>query len=333
MNKFIMLVGLPGSGKDTWMENFIKNEENKYVVLSSDNIREELYGDAAEQGDPQKVFSLMHKRLKYAINRGENIIYNATNITSKNRRQAMSLIKDNKDYMRYAIIIATPYKQCLLNNKERAENGGRFVPEEVVKRMYYSYEPPHYFEGFNKIEVYYPFIKPYLNISEELKRLKKVPHDNPHHSFSIGTHMDAAAKKCKKDIKSKKFSLGLDENDNYKDYYNDTLIKVLSMHDIGKEKTKAFTNYKNEPTEIAHYYNHQNVGAYEYMFYMNDIKGYNPIKDIFDCNVAAGICYHMKPFEWKKGNTEKLRDKYKQLWGFRLFNLIEAVHKYDTEAH
>jgi hypothetical protein len=34
-------------------------------------------------------------------------------------------------------------------------------------------------------------------------------------------------------------------------------------HDIGKEATKAFFDMKGNATEIAHYYNHQNVSSYE----------------------------------------------------------------------
>ena len=43
MTEFIMLVGLPASGKSTYAE---KLKEKEYHIHSSDSIREELTGDA-----------------------------------------------------------------------------------------------------------------------------------------------------------------------------------------------------------------------------------------------------------------------------------------------
>jgi predicted kinase len=323
-----MLIGLPASGKDTWIKQFIKNNTEKFNVYSSDDIREELYGDAATQGDSAEVFKIMRERATKSIRRGENTIYNATNIKVKDRRAIMNEINKFKDVMCYAIIIGTTYEQCLKNNAKRANNGGREVPESIINRMYKSFEPPHYFEGFNKIEVVYPFIKPFLNYKDLAKQLKKVPHDNPHHNYSVGSHIAAAAKNCEKDIKKKKFTLGLDDNDEYKSYYDSILPKVLWMHDLGKGKAKTFYNYKGKLDTIAHYYNHENIGAYDYMFYLVGTDEYNPLKPNYDCNIAAAICYHMRPYGWKE---EKTKEKYKKLWGFRLYNLVMAVHKYDIE--
>ena len=50
---FIMMVGLPYSGKDYYIEH---NKHPDDIVVSSDEIREELYGDASVQTAPQKVF-------------------------------------------------------------------------------------------------------------------------------------------------------------------------------------------------------------------------------------------------------------------------------------
>lgn len=319
-----MLIGLPGSGKDTWLKQFIRNSDEPFEIVSSDDIRQELYGSAAEQGDPKEIFGLVNKRIKSYLIRNKNIIYNATNIKVKDRRGIMELVKPHKDIMKYAIIIGTTYEQCLINNKNRAKNGGRFVPEQVIKRMYYNYEPPHYFEGFNKIEVVYPFIKPYITPSDILKRLRKIPHDNPHHRLSIGTHIKATAKAAEKDIKKGLFIL--DENDEYRQYYTSLIPKVLWLHDLGKEKTKVFEDKKGNPTEIAHYWGHSNVGAYDYMFYVNKNE-YNPFKPTYDPNIAAAICYHDKPYQWTK---QKTFDKYKKLWGNRLYNLILKIHYYDS---
>ena len=318
-----MVIGLPASGKDTYIKKLIANSEENFAHLSSDKIREELYGDENIQGSPQEVFSIMNKRVKNNLAQGNNIIYNATNINSKNRRNILSEVKKHKDYLCYGVIIGTTFEQCLKNNEERSKKGGRYVPPEAIKKMYYSFEPPHTFEGFNKIEVYFPFISPYRDYKKEIKELKKIPHDcEPYHSYTIGVHINRAAKMAKEDIKKGKLdSLFFDKQ---ADYYKSILPTILFMHDLGKKETKTF-----DKNGKAHYYSHENVGAYNYMFYLNSNEEYDMAKYRYDYNIAAAIAYHMRPFQWKE---EKTKEKYKKLWGFRLYNLIKAVHIYDLKS-
>lgn len=323
MNKFIMVIGLPASGKDTYIKKLIANSEENFVHLSSDKIREELYGSEEIQGNPKEVFSIMNKRVMTNLAIGNNIIYNATNICSKNRRNVLKEVKKYKDYMSYAVIIGTTFEQCLKNNEDRKNNGGRYIPPEVIKKMYYSFEPPHPFEGFNKIEVYYPFIPPYRDYKQEIKELKKVPHDcEPFHSYNIGVHINRAAKMAKEDIKKGKlnnmFSSGL------ADYYKSIIPTILFLHDLGKKETKVINSNGQ-----AHYYNHENVGAYNYMFYLFDDNDLKNNRNRYDYNIAAAIAYHMRPFNMVK---EKTKEKYKKLWGNDFYNLIKAVHIYDLKS-
>ena len=71
--KLIILVGIPGSGKTTYANNYMVLNSNT-IHLSSDAIRKELYGDENIQGDPAEVFSLMQKRAVEALNDGYNVI-------------------------------------------------------------------------------------------------------------------------------------------------------------------------------------------------------------------------------------------------------------------
>jgi predicted kinase len=318
------MVGLPASGKDYWIQDFLKYSKEKYTVLSSDKIREELYGDEATQGNPNEVFNLLHKRLKQSLLRGENVIYNATNTRVKNRKPALDIVKSFKDYIIYAEIMATTLQQCYHNNERRE----RQVPQGVIKNMYMNWEPPHYFEGFNRIEINYPFIKPYIQYSDSLKEMKKISHDNPWHEFSIGTHISIAAKNCKKDLKSNKIYV-LGKENPLEDYYRNVLLWGIKLHDIGKPLTKEFKDSKGNPSEVAHFYHHENVGAYQYMFYLCEKDYYDLFHPEYDSNIAAAIAYHMRPFNWKEPKTA---EKYKNLWGYKLFNVINLLHYYDEAA-
>ena len=92
MPKFIMLVGLPAAGKDTWAREYIKKHPNT-VIHSSDDIREELYGDASCQNNPEKVFEIMAARTIKSLQEGKDVIYNATNLKYKKRKE------ENKCYL------------------------------------------------------------------------------------------------------------------------------------------------------------------------------------------------------------------------------------------
>ena len=48
-----LLIGLPGSGKTTYAKNYAQKYINDVVHLSSDKIRQELYGDETIQGNPE----------------------------------------------------------------------------------------------------------------------------------------------------------------------------------------------------------------------------------------------------------------------------------------
>lgn len=112
----VMMVGLPASGKSTIAYNLAK--ENNYIVFSSDALREELYLDINDQTHNHELFVELHKRIKTALKEGNNVIYDACNLSSKRRvafLQELNRIHCRKE----CIIAATPYEQCLRNNASR----------------------------------------------------------------------------------------------------------------------------------------------------------------------------------------------------------------------
>ena len=100
---FIMMVGLPYSGKDYYIEH---NKHPDDIVVSSDEIREELYGDASVQTAPQKVFLKMRKRTLEGLATGKTVWYNATNLSMKHR---VALLRDIR--AKYGNSIET---QCII---------------------------------------------------------------------------------------------------------------------------------------------------------------------------------------------------------------------------
>ena len=81
MNKLVMLVGLPGSGKSTYAG---KLKKEGVIIHSSDRVREEL-GDVNDQSKNEEVFRILHKRIKDDLKSGKSVAYDATNLNRKRR--------------------------------------------------------------------------------------------------------------------------------------------------------------------------------------------------------------------------------------------------------
>ena len=321
MNKpsFIMMVGLPGSGKSTYAKT-LTLDGKPYIIHSSDKLREELYGDAAIQGDNNKLFAELHKRIKEDLRCGENVVYDATNIKKKNRIAFLREIEDvpcHKD----CIVMATEYKACVYNNEHRE----RKVPPEVIRRMFLKYQPPHESEGFREIIYVFTYLtsdnrlvetppNDDCTLSKFFKIANNFNQENSHHTFSLGKHCTETGKY----IQDKK------PNDFW-------LLMAALLHDVGKLDTKTKFNSRGVEDGEYHYYNHNCAGSYSSMFYFNNIERvWNKPCPMSD--VTNYIYYHMHPYlAWKQSERAKERDK--KLLGDKMFNDIMLLHEADLAAH
>ena len=304
----VCMVGLPASGKSTIAYNLAM--ENNYIVFSSDALREELYLDINDQTHNHELFVELHKRIKTALKEGNNVIYDACNLSSKRRvafLQELNRIPCRKE----CIIAATPYEQCLRNNANR----DRHVPDYVIERMYKSFDTPYYYEGFDRISIEYwngSCNGSLLPMSWALD-YQTYNQDNPHHKLTLGAH-------C---MEAMYWLYG-------SDWFNhdsiSTIMKAALIHDCGKPFCKTFKNGKGEVIDIAHYYGHEHVGAYDSLFFTY-VAGINPLF------VSALISNHMKPWVWEKDNNEKMYNKYLKLWGDYFMQCVMILHEEDKAAH
>lgn len=257
--KLIILCGIPGCGKTSYGQKWV--EENSGLLLSSDAIRKELYGDESTQGNPHEVFSLMQKRAVEALNNGSNVVYDATNITRKDRSGIVAACP--KFVKIECHIIWTSIETCINRDKER----GRTVGQAVIDKMLKRFQPPYYDEGIDDIRVIVPEKFNYDKYMAEIVTNLKIPHDNPHHSTGVAEH-------C---IEAYEYSLT-------KLNCSDDVKAAAWLHDIGKPYTKAFIDSKGNECEDAHYYSHHNVGSW---------MSYGVCKKPY---VAWLIGNHMEPF-------------------------------------
>lgn len=310
MSELIYLVGLPASGKSTYAKE-LKNKG--YNIHSSDSIREELYGDENTQGDPKEVFNVLHKRVIGDLKSGKNCVYDATGISSKRRMAFLNTIS-HIDCKKICILFATPYEVCLKRNKNRE----RKVPEEVIKRMYKNFNTPYYYEGWDKVKIVWSdFNRNHYCYFDYPDIYSEYDQHNSHHELSLGEHMLVAHK------------LSIDFNNVY-------IEEAALLHDIGKPFTATFFDAKGNPSSDCHYYNHENVSAYDSLFILKDSNNYfyESSEDYFEDTDILYICslinLHMKPYTWKE---EKTKEKYKKLLGEEMYEDLMNLHYCDVNAH
>lgn len=144
-----MLAGVPGAGKSTAAKRL---ESQGVVWLTSDGIREELYGSEEVQGSPSEVFGLMKERTRAALLAGQDVVYDACNLRGRYRRQFLEEDLAGISCTRVCLAVETPLEVCLQRNAARE----RHVPEHVIRRMANSWERPAYKEGWDLVLVFTP---------------------------------------------------------------------------------------------------------------------------------------------------------------------------------
>lgn len=307
MNKFTMLVGVAGCGKSTFAE---KLAQMGAIIVSTDAIRGELWGDENEQKDPQKVFQEAHRRIKKGLLDGEWVVFDATNLSARRREGFLKQIQHINCEKECVVIITPP--QVI---KERMKNRERKVPNEVIEKQLRSFQCPLEYEGWHNIHILWDNTCLEEKAGKYIELCDKIKNDNHNHSTeTVGDHIDMAL-----------LHLGVNYSCGH-DVDIELLTEAIRYHDIGKPFTKVFTNSKGEPTKEAHYYGHQNYSAYIYLMthpeiYFNEVRNYKRII------VANLIQFHMEHFFRSPENLEKF---YKKTG---LGAELDIIHKCDMAAH
>lgn len=146
-----MLVGVPGSGKSTWVANQNFDMGNT-VILSTDNyIEREAKGYGSTYSEMfDRLIPLANKEmedhLKYALDGCHDIVWDQTNTTAKLRRQKLSKLRG---YKKVAVVFPTP---DIEEHQRRLDSRpDKVIPFEVIMRMKRDLQVPTVEEGFDEV--------------------------------------------------------------------------------------------------------------------------------------------------------------------------------------
>ncbi|MDA8234660.1 MAG: ATP-binding protein [Clostridia bacterium] len=135
-----IMCGLPGSGKSTYAREL----PGRYV--STDEIREFVTGDARNIYHDDLVFTMAREMVKQFLKGGEDVVYDATNLTRADRKKAAKWAGDRPVRV---VWVDCPLELALERNRERE----RQVPEEVIRRMAKRFQIPNEEEGYEIINI------------------------------------------------------------------------------------------------------------------------------------------------------------------------------------
>lgn len=232
MNRLVVMMGYPGSGKSTYAKNF-KDDLNNCIYLSSDLIREELFG-FRDQTRNDEVFKTLHQRIREYAHQGD-CIYDATSLTRKTRINIVNKFKNL--YELELIFVVRPIWEIIEANNTRTEV--ERLPQDQLIKMLTRFDLPTYDEGWDHINIY-------LNTDNkecfDIDRLEDINHDNPYHNETIKEHIKLVN------------SLAQATN-------NKLLINIAKYHDLGKFYTKVFKESKG----YSQYIGHEIVSSYIYL--------------------------------------------------------------------
>ena len=139
--KITITVGLPGSGKSTYLARLGVN------AISSDEIRRLIADDPHDQTMNARIFATVRYLVRQRMASGREITYvDATHLTPWERKPYVRLAQRHGCTLE-AIFFDVPAEVCIARNRSR----DRIVPEEAIREMARRLVPPSESEGFTSV--------------------------------------------------------------------------------------------------------------------------------------------------------------------------------------
>jgi predicted kinase len=152
MAKCYILIGVPGSGKSTWIHQQNFDWSNTVVASTDDYVdaealrQEKTYSEIFKDTMPDAV-AYMAKNVVDAVKEGKDIIWDQTSVTVPSRAKKFRMLPANYDVI--AVVFKTPDEAELA--RRLASRPGKEIPKYVMESMKANWQVPTKAEGFGSI--------------------------------------------------------------------------------------------------------------------------------------------------------------------------------------
>jgi len=127
--KITIGIGLPGSGKTTILRPFARN--NGHVYISSDEIRAELTGNAADQSKNKEVWQKVYQRTEKALSEGRSLVIDAPFANQLQRRDYIKFAREHGADKIQGVLFNAPFEIANKRNKSR----DRIVADHIMEKL------------------------------------------------------------------------------------------------------------------------------------------------------------------------------------------------------
>ncbi|WP_103106431.1 AAA family ATPase [Brevibacillus reuszeri] len=317
--KLIVMAGIAGSGKSSWAKEIAKKE--RATIISTDEIRQRLFGDEDRQKRTAQVFYEVYSRMENELAQGKNVILDATNIDREKRMKVLSKFPDTQKECYY---LDVPYAICLDRNRSRKRKVDEFIMTKMRKNfhfpilnegwegIYLLHEPMPYsiskeeFVQLVKSEPAYDDLFEKLSMIPVFQEMRGFNQENLHHQHTLCKHTYHV----------------LDYVNAFYTESDKFLMQVVALfHDAGKPFCKTYKPLKGQYS----YYGHEYVSAQIACHFLKELG----FKDEFIFQVANLIQMHMKI---NYGTQKDLSEIYhllgdEALWRLYFFKEADAYAK------
>uniref|UniRef100_A0A182KD23 B30.2/SPRY domain-containing protein n=1 Tax=Anopheles christyi TaxID=43041 RepID=A0A182KD23_9DIPT len=141
--ELVMMIGLPGSGKTTWVQNYLKeNPDSSYTLLSIDSLLENMkvLGKAREPSNTpqwQKVVEQLSRNMarliEIACKRRRHILIDQTNVFASEQKRRLKGFGGFKT--RRAIAVIPNLEEYKRRYEQKVAKYGTEVPETTLNTM------------------------------------------------------------------------------------------------------------------------------------------------------------------------------------------------------
>jgi len=309
MNKFIMLCGLPASGKTTFAQELkYTNGEDKTVILSSDTIREELFGERRQDKNGE-VFDEMNRRTFENLEKGKNVIYDATNTNRKRRVALLKMLQAKFGYGCLYIVVGiinTP-DRCRYTDSLREYKVGFDVIDKFAK----TYEIPTYNEGWDQVilrsNIPYATLDEVPKISSLLDRYNLVDYDTFINTLR-STYRHPS-------IQHFNYCIDMPQDSKYH-----TLSVSRHIYEVYKYMYLNYFGEYREEALLAHDYASAQIAFVE-MWRMLPYINKQTMRIVVDL-IQFHMCFR----------SETLTERAKLYLGEDMFKVLEMLHEADVQA-